>query len=190
VLAGVPRLAPTTVATEAWPPNVARARHNLEPRGATVVAAREEPPFPFRDNTFDLVVSRHPVRAWWPEIARVLAPGGTYLSQEVGPASVFELVEYFRGPLPRAGDQRDPEWARAAAQAAGLEVVDLRSARLRMEFHDIGAVIYFLRKVIWMLPGFTVAEHRDRLRALHEKIAAEGPFVAHSSRFLIEARKP
>ncbi|TDV34894.1 class I SAM-dependent methyltransferase [Actinophytocola oryzae] len=188
VLAGVPRLAPTTLATESWPPNRARARENLGPRGVTVVADRDAPPLSFRDNTFDLVVSRHPVRAWWSEIARVLTPGGTYLSQEVGPASVSELVDYFLGPQPWTA--RQPEEARAMAEAAGLEVVDLRSARLRMEFLDIGAVVYFLRKVVWMVPAFTVAEYRDRLRALHEEITAEGPFVAFSTRFLIEARKP
>jgi hypothetical protein len=68
--------------------------------------------------------------------------------------------------------------------------MDLRTARLRIEFHDVGAVVWFLRKVIWMVPGFTVEAYRDRLRALHELIEAEGPFVAHSSRYLIEARKP
>jgi len=188
VLAGVPRLAPTTVATESWPPNVARARRNLGPRGVTVVADRDEPPLPFRDNAFDLVVSRHPVRAWWDEIARVLAPGGTYLSQEVGAASVFELIEFFLGP--RRRDGRNHERSRELAEAAGLEVVDLRTARLRMEFRDIGAVVYFLRKVIWMVPGFTVAEYLPKLRELHDRITAEGPFVAHSSRFLIEARQP
>lgn len=187
VLAGVPTPAPVTVATESWPPNRERARQNLVPRGVTVVADADRPPFPLADNAFDLVTSRHPVRAWWDEIARVLAPGGTYLSQEVGPASVFELVEYFLGPRP--GGDRDPEQARESAEAAGLEVVDLRTARLRMEFRDIGAVVYFLRKVIWMVPGFTVARYRPRLRELHDLIEADGPFVAHSSRFLIEARK-
>ena len=188
VLAGVPTLAPVTVATESWSPNRKRARENLGPRGVTVVADQDRPPFPFADEVFDLVTSRHPVHAWWSEIARVLAPGGTYLSQEVGAASVFELIEYFLGPQPRQG--RAPERSRAAAEEAGLEVVDLRSARLRMEFHDIGAVVYFLRKVIWMVPGFTVAEYRPRLRELHDQLEADGPFVAHSARFLIEARKP
>jgi hypothetical protein len=64
VLAGASHLAPMTVATEAWPPNRVRARHNLAPRGVTVIADDGEPPFPFRGNTFDLVVSRHPVRVW------------------------------------------------------------------------------------------------------------------------------
>jgi hypothetical protein len=41
-----------------------------------------------------------------------------------------------------------------------------------------------------MVPGFTVAKYRDRLGELHELIEREGPFVAHSTRFLIEARKP
>jgi len=59
-----------------------------------------------------------------------------------------------------------------------------------MEFFDIGAVVHFLRKVIWIVPGFTVERHHDRLRELHDQIEAEGPFVAHSSRSLIEARKP
>ncbi|CAL9515133.1 hypothetical protein SUDANB58_03732 [Streptomyces sp. enrichment culture] len=76
------------------------------------------------------------------------------------------------------------------AEAAGLEIADLRAERLRMEFHDIGAVVHFLRKVVWMVPGFTVEAYGPRLRALHERIGSEGPFVAHSARQLLEARKP
>jgi hypothetical protein len=41
-----------------------------------------------------------------------------------------------------------------------------------------------------MVPGFTVAAYLDRLRELHGLIESDGPFVAHSSRYLIEARKP
>ncbi|MFJ9678537.1 class I SAM-dependent methyltransferase [Streptomyces sp. NPDC101194] len=191
VLASVPRLPRLTVATESWPPNVARATALLHPLGVAVVADADEPPLPFGDNAFDLVVSRHPVTTWWAEIARVLTPGGTYFSQQVGPASVFELVEYFLGPQPpEVRGARDPEQARGAAEAAGLEVVDLRAERLRTEFLDIGAVVYFLRKVIWMVPGFTVEEYRSRLAELHHRIETEGRFVAHTTRFLIEARKP
>jgi SAM-dependent methyltransferase len=190
VLAGVPTLPPLMVGTESWPPNIARATALLRPRGVAVVADPDEPPLPFGDAAFDLVTSRHPVTVWWAEIARVLRPGGSYLAQHVGPASVFELVEFFLGPQPaEVHNGRHPDHARRDATAAGLEVVDLRTARLRIEFHDVGAVVWFLRKVIWMVPGFTVAAYRDRLRALHELIEAEGPFVAHSARYLIEARK-
>ncbi len=190
VLAGAATLPPVMAATESWPPNVAKATALLRPRGVVVVADPDEPPLPFADAAFDLVTSRHPATVWWTEIARVLEPGGSYFAQHVGPASVFELVEYFLGPQPESvRRKRHPDDERADAEAAGLHVADLRYERLRMEFFDIGAVIYFLRKVIWMVPGFTVAEYRARLRELHERIETEGPFIAHSTRFLIEARK-
>jgi len=190
VLAALPRLPPLAVATESWPPNVAKATALLHPRGVAVVADADEPPLPFADGAFDLVSSRHPVTVWWEEIARVLAPGGTYLSQQVGPASVFELVEFFLGPQPlEVRRKRHPDDARAGAEAAGLEVVDLRAESLRTEFRDVGAVVWFLRKVVWMVPGFTVERYEPQLRELHARIAADGPFVATTTRFLIEARK-
>jgi SAM-dependent methyltransferase len=191
VLAGVATLPPLMAATESWPPNVAKATKLLHPRGAVVVVDRDEPPLPFGDEAFDLVISRHPVTTWWDEIARVLRPGGTYFSQQVGPRSVAELVEWFLGPRPaEVTGPRNPSDARAAAQVAGLDVVDLRLESLRTEFFDVGAVVYFLRKVIWMVPDFSVERYHDRLLALHEKIARDGPFLAHTTRFLIEARKP
>ncbi|MFF1300580.1 MULTISPECIES: class I SAM-dependent methyltransferase [unclassified Streptomyces] len=183
-----PRL---VVATEGWPPNVAKATTLLRPHGVAVVASPEDAPLPFADAAFDLVTSRHPVAPDWPEIARVLQPGGTYFAQHVGPRSVFELVEHFLGPLPaEQSANRHPDRERAGAEAAGLEVVELRAERLRVEFHDIGAVVHFLRKVVWMVPGFTVETYQPQLRALHERIESEGPFVAHSTRHLFDVRRP
>lgn len=190
VLAGAATFPRTMAATESWQPNLERATRLLGPRGVVVVADPDEPPLPFADAAFELVLSRHPATVWWDEIARVLAPAGTYLAQHVGPASVFELTEFFLGPQPEARRARDPEIEAAGARAAGLDIVDLRAERLRMEFFDIGAVVYFLRKVIWIVPGFTVAAYRDELVALHRQIEADGSFVAYSSRHLIEARKP
>ncbi len=190
VLAAAEDLPPTAVATESWPPNVVKATRLLHPRGVVVVADPDQPPLPFADEAFDLVTSRHPATIWWEEIARVLQPGGTYFAQHVGPASAFELIEFFLGPQPRARRQRDPHAETAAARAAGLDIVDLRTARLRIEIRDIAAVVYLLRKVIWWVPGFTVERYHDRLRDLHDLIEQNGPFIAHSSRHLIEARRP
>ncbi len=190
VLAGAATFPPAMAATESWPPNVAKATARLHPCGVIVVADQDEPPLPFADGAFDLVTSRHPATVWWTEIARVLKPDGTYFAQHVGPETVFALIEVFLGPLSdELRRKRHPDEETAAAQAAGLAIVDVRLERLRMEFFDIGAVIYFLRKVIWTVPGFTVERYRPQLKALHARIQAEGPFVAHSTRILIEARK-
>jgi SAM-dependent methyltransferase len=191
-LAMGPGAPPTLAATESWPPNVAVARRNLARFGAQMVAlpdAHRDLPFP--DGSFDLVVSRHPLHVPWAEVARVLKPGGRYLSQDVGPGSVAELTEFMMGPLdPPRPDRpnRDPKWSVLGAERAGLTVTGLQEFRGRMEFNDVAAVVVFLRKVIWIVPGFTVAGYRDQLRALHEQIESDGPFLAATVRFLIEAR--
>jgi SAM-dependent methyltransferase len=189
VIAEAPQLPPTMVVTESWPPNVDRARRLLASRGVQVVSVEPGEPLPFPDATFELVTSRHPVAPDWPELARVIADGGTYFAQHVGPDSAYELIEYFLGPLPRKHQVRDPEREVAAARQAELEIVDLRRERCRMEFFDVGAVVYVLRKCVWWVPDFTVQRYRDRLRQLDASIREDGPFVAHSTRTLIEARR-
>jgi SAM-dependent methyltransferase len=190
MIAALPVVPPLTVGTEGYEPNVAGAAARLRSRGACVVVP-ETPArcLPFRTGTFELVTSRHPVSTWWDEIARVLRPGGHYLSQQVGPHSLRGLSEYLMGPLPEAST-RTPEAAVAAAEHAGLEVTTLRSERPTTEFYDVGAVVYFLRLVVWIVPDFSVARYRDRLRALHEQIVRDGVFRTTASRFLIEAVKP
>jgi SAM-dependent methyltransferase len=189
VLAEIPVPPPVLAATESWPPNLALARANLAGLGATVAEVPDDADLPFAASSFDLVVSRHPTLTRWDEIARVLAPGGTYLSQQVGAGSVRELTDFMMGPQP-VNPTRSPEQAAVAAVAAGLEVVDLRQEALPMAFNDVGAVVVFLRKVIWTVPGFTATGYREQLARLHHQIQTQGPFVAHAHRFLIEARQP
>lgn len=157
-----------------------------------MVATDGKPPLPFADSAFDLVCSRHPGALWWDQFARVLKPGGSYFAQHVGAVYLRTLIEHFVGPCRQVlqRGQLNPDTVGAQVAAAGLDVVDLRYERIRIEFFDVGAVIYFLRKLDWVIPGFTVAEYRDRLRSLHRQIAAEGAFVTHTSRVLIEAHKP
>ena len=179
----------TIAATESWPPNLEIARSNLSPFGASVVEVADDARMPFDAESFDLVVSRHPVVTVWSEISRVLRPGGTYFSQQVGAGTNHELIDFMMGPQP-VRQARSPERAVRAAEAAGLIVVDLRDEWLRTAFNDVGAVVHFLRKVMWTVPGFSAEAYRDRLVSLHERIQTEGPFVARARRFLIEARKP
>lgn len=175
--------------TESWPPNAERARRTLGQRGVRVVQTSENEPLPFPDATFDLVTARHPVRQNWSEVYRVLRPGGHYFAQHVGPASAFELIEFFLGPLPKERTARDPDQEIAGARAAGLTIEQLPTARCRMEFFDIGAVVWILRKCVWWVPGFTVARYDDMLRKLDVELRGGQPFVAHSTRHLIEARR-
>jgi SAM-dependent methyltransferase len=189
VLATLARPPALLVATEGWWPNAQAARSRLRPLGAHIVAAADAPTLPFSDDSFDLVVSRHPVVVLWDEIARVLRPGGTYLSQQIGPGTNRELIDFMMGPRP-VNQSRSAASARARAESHGLEVVDLRECALRVEFFDVGAVVYFLRKVLWTVPGFTPGAYAGALRRLHEQIEREGCFVSTAQRLLVEARAP
>lgn len=183
------RLPKTLVATESWPPNVAVARQNLESFTVTVTEVNDDEPLPFISESIDLVVSRHPTIINWSEIARVLRPGGTYLSQQVGPGTNRELTDFIMGVQP-VSESRSPEGAVVEAMASRLEVVDLRQESLRVEFNDVAAVIYFLRKVLWTVPDFSVDRYREQLRRLYQVIEDEGCFISHAQRYLIEVVKP
>ena len=188
VLATVPRPPQLLVATESWRPNVALARRGLAPLGAHVVEVADVPTLPFVDGIFDLVVSRHPVVILWDEIARVLRPGGTYLSQQIGAGTNRELTDFMMGPQP-LNQRRSAESLRSASQEAGLDVVDLRSCALRVAFYDVAAVVYFLRKVRWTVPDFSVRKYEERLRAVHDQIERNGLFRSTAQRTLLEVRK-
>lgn len=189
VLGEATRYPPLMCATEAWPPNARKAHERLAARGVQVVEIAQGGALPFASGSFDLVTSRHPVQPDWAEIRRVLKPGGHYFAQHVGPASAFELIEHFLGPLPRERRMREPRDEAAAASAAGLAVTDLRTARCRMAFHDVGAVVWILRKCVWWVPDFSARKYRDALLALDRQMRRGEPFVAHSTRHLIEARR-
>jgi SAM-dependent methyltransferase len=84
---------PRRTAAEAWSPNVGVAAARLRPPGIPVIQDEGAPDnsrqdgndrghLPFRDDTFTLVTSRHEAfRA--AKVSRILAPGGTFITQQV-----------------------------------------------------------------------------------------------------------
>jgi SAM-dependent methyltransferase len=179
----------TLAATESWPPNVEIARNTLGPLGVSVLEVPDDGVMPIENETFDLVCSRHPTVTLWTEIARVLQSEGTYFSQQVGAGTNSELADFIMGPQPISKTRR-MDRAISLATAAGLEVIHAQEESLPVVFFDVGAVVYFLRKVIWTVPDFSIDKYRDRLKLLHHNIEQHGSFKSHSQRFLIEARKP
>ncbi|HEY2812513.1 MAG TPA: hypothetical protein VGJ03_03505 [Acidimicrobiales bacterium] len=186
----LPSLPSVAVATEGFPPSVVIAAPTLRSRGVDlVVTSQTRVGLPFASNSFELVISRHPIAPWWAEIARVLEPGAAYFAQHVGPHSLRSLSEFLMGPLPDWSN-RHPDVERFAAQEAGLVVKRMDLEHPRTVFFDIGAVVYFLRLVPWIVPDFTVARYRDALRDLHRVIERDGSFETTASRLLVEATKP
>ncbi|HYZ92340.1 MAG TPA: class I SAM-dependent methyltransferase [Actinomycetota bacterium] len=198
-VAALPHRARLTVATEGWMPNVSVAGRALRPLGVHVVAYEGasdnaaqrfmdvDGPLPFRDATFDLVFDRHEAfRA--SEVARVLRPGGTFLTQQTGSLNEIEINRMLGDVEPSLSPTLD-EYV-AQLERAGLRVTDAREGFPVQRFFDVGAVVYKLRAIPWQYEGFDVGKHRDGLRRIHHHIAEHGSFAARHHRFLLEATKP
>ena len=180
----------STVATEGYGPNVPVAREALRPAGVDVVQvpADEDVPLPFADGSFDLIINRH--EAYVPsEIARVLRPGGVFVTQQVGGRDLCELNEVLGGTV-HEFDDWDLGAAHAQLMQAGMNVLECREEMLPGLFRDVGAVVLFLRITPWQIPHFDVTTYEPSLRALHKHIQSEGLFKIHHHRFFITARKP
>ena len=181
---------PTRVSvTEAHPPNVALCRERLQPLGVEVVdvALRDHDPMPFDDAVFGLVLNRHSAFNV-DEVARILQPGGTFLTQQVHGLWMQDLMALFgvRPKWPNATPQRYLPWL----EAAGMIVEECEEWQGAIEFTDVGALVYYLKVVPWLVDGFSVESERDRLLALHERLANNERLLFESRKYLISARRP
>ncbi len=198
-LSGLPDRAPRTIATEAWPPNVPVAGRRLLPLGIPVIqseAARDNMDqngandggrLPFRDGSLDLICNRHE-SFLAPEVSRVLAPGGTFVTQQVDYHDNDDLAQILGIETPEEPDS----WiglAERQVTETGLVIEEAARADQRIRFDDIAAIVFYLKAVSWSIPGYSLEKHRDRLHALYEDTSA-WPVVTSGHRFLLAASKP
>lgn len=186
-LSSLAPLPPVTAATEAYPPNVVVARRRLGPLGVQVADVSADPGrLPFDDGAFDLVLSRH--GAYTPaEVRRVLAPGGLFVTQQVGGRDLAELNAALDAP-PHTYRTWDLDTAARELEQAGFTVADRREELVGGVLHDIGAVVLLLRLTPWQIPDFDPTSYETRLRTLHDRLATGETLRVHSHRFLLTAR--
>jgi SAM-dependent methyltransferase len=176
------------VATESYPPNLQLATQRLAPLNVPVIAVElsENGLLPFTDSEFDLVLNRH--SAFNPlEIARSLATGGTFLTQQVHGLWAADLLAAF---------DRQPQWpgwtlesCLPKLQAAGLAIITAEDWSGKLTFTDVGAIVYYLKAVPWNVPGFSVQTHFPTLLKLQHQLEADDGLVFTARKFWIEARK-
>lgn len=173
-------------AVEGYVPNLAVARRRLEPLGVEVFQGNTRSGMPFEDNAFDLVLSRHGgFRA--AEMHRILQPGGTFLTQQVGGDNLADLTAAFGARL--AYPDNTLERVCDELTALGCEVQLSEAWRGPARFHDVGALVYFLKAIPWVIEGFEVERDIDVLEALHRQLHSGGPLEFTYSRFLVRAVK-
>ena len=127
------------VATEGWERNVPAARERLEPLGVRV--EEHDPgrgdPLPLPDGGVRLVMNRHEALDAR-DLARVLAPGGLLVCQQVDGTEVPEVHDWF-GTRPAYPDVR-PAVMADALRGAGLDVEETEQWSGPMDFADVDAL--------------------------------------------------
>ena len=173
-------------AVEGHAPNLPVARRRLEPLGVPVFEGSTRLGMPFGDGSFDLVLNRH--GGFQPtDVHRMLKPGGVFLTQQVGGDNLADLTALFGADLP-APDNTLPR-VRERLVALGFEIRRGEAWRGHVTFLDVGAVVYFLKAVPWVVRGFEVKRHLGALEALQARLQAGRSLRFTSTRFLIEAVK-
>lgn len=176
---------PVIHASEGWEPNVDLATSALEKYGIEVRRYDSESgeTMPWSDEVFDLVMNRHESYDA-AELARVLAPNGTFLTQQVDGTEASEFRHWFGGESQAPDIRLEP--CAEELEAQGLTIVDCDEWTGTMQFADVEAVIEYLAYVPWDVPGFTVAGNRDSLDRL---AARNSPIQVTQKRFYITAER-
>lgn len=175
-------------ATEDYPPNILLATERLKPFGVKVinVSLNTEALMPFADDEFDLILNRR--SGFNPqEVGRTLVPGGVFLTHQGHGLSMSDLMSCFESkPLwPFA----TPEFFVSRLEAAGLTIRDLKEWSGKVSFTDVGALVYYLKAVPWMVPGFSVDTHLKHLLTLQRQLEEGRTLTFTDRRYMIEARK-
>lgn len=193
LLASLSPLPKNTYATEPWEPNTKVARRRLEPLGARVVKVESDNHLPFDSDYFELAIDRHEEFSS-AEVFRILKPGGTFITQQVGGLNLDELFQLLQKPIHGKVTHPNPmlnlATVSADLRAAGFQLGKGLEESFPSYFYDVGAVIYLLEHAPWEIPDFDTKKYREPLISLHRWIAKEGKLKVTSSRLYVEARKP
>jgi SAM-dependent methyltransferase len=176
------------VVTEDYPPNVELASSRLGPLGVQVkvVELTADGVLPFEDDEFELVLNRH--SGLNPsEVTRILARGGTFLTQQIDGRWAYDLAAIF------GAEPLWPECSLATYHSllseTGLAIVREQDWSGYLNFTDVGAIVYYLKAVPWTVPGFSVDTHIDALLELQRRLERGTGLRFWAGKFIIEAHK-
>lgn len=176
-----------TCATEAYDPNIEVAKKRLEPLSVHVFKVEDDMSLPFREDKFELIINRHE-SYYPPEVLRLLEPSGHFITQQVGEQNDFDINRLLGNNQRKEEAPWNAAFAAKELQAQGFRITDQREAFPMARFYDVGAIVYFLKAIPWVVEDFTVEKYIDVLLDIHNQIQTQGYIEIREHRFLIVAQ--
>jgi SAM-dependent methyltransferase len=176
------------VATEGYFPNYKIAFELLTPLGVRVVNASlsNHNLMPFPDGEFRLIINRHSAFNCT-EVARILKIDGTFLTEQVHGLFAHDLMSAFDSKIQYP--ESTLEYYLPGLKNAGLKVIASQDWSGSLKFKDVGAIVYYLKAIPWIVPGFSVDTHLDYLISLQNRVENGNGLLFTAKEYLIEAQK-
>ncbi|MBI2232347.1 MAG: methyltransferase domain-containing protein [Candidatus Aenigmarchaeota archaeon] len=176
------------IATEGYKPNYLIAKRKLEPLGVRVIKCEnsEKTEMPFRNKEFDLVLNRHDAFNI-KEVFRTLKEKGAFLTQQVGGGNLEDLIKEF-GAVSHY-KSLTLNTIKKQAKDAGFVIHEAKQWKGKIEFKDVGALVYYLKAIPWIVEDFNADRNLSQLMKLQNKLDKGKKLVFTEVRFLIHAVK-
>lgn len=175
-----------TAVTEAWVPNIALCKQRLEPLGVAVHPVMEGAPLPMGDSSFDIIINRH--EDYCPkEVRRVLKPKGLFITQQVGGENCISLIKHLNSKMP-ALPNFSLQTEKGRLQQHGFVVEYADEGFPKLDFYDVGAIVFWAKNIPWSFPGFSVEQNAERLWELEQQMRRDGVVGSLQHRFVLVAR--
>ena len=174
------------VALEGYNPNVEVARKNLSRFSVKVVETQKMNNLPFRNGEFDLILNRHGAINE-KEFYRILNNDGIFLTQQVDGSNFSDLKKFF-GVKSKFADITLMN-VKKKLKKEGFTIMKTKQWTGKYIFYDVGALVYYLKAIPFLVDGFSIETHIEYLKILQKKIEKKGKLEFIRKLFLIEARK-
>ncbi|TYB30507.1 MAG: class I SAM-dependent methyltransferase [Candidatus Mcinerneyibacterium aminivorans] len=176
-------------ATEGYKPNIKIARQNLEKYNVEVKEIRDDSDLGFECNYFDLIINRH--ESYDPgEVNRILKKDGIFITQQVGSKDCCDLNELLEAPKNQYySNNWNLDNAVKSLEENGVKIIEKMEDFPKIRFYDTGAIVFFLKTVIWQIPDFSTDQYLDGLKKISKMIKKRGYIEFLQHRFFIKSKK-
>jgi len=178
-----------TSVTEGHLPNLTVCKKKLGSLGMTVKYVNEDDQLNFDDSSFDIVINRHESYDV-NEVCRVLKPGGTFITQQIGGENNRGIAEFILQEIP-VSPYKDHtlQKSKDELENIGFHIIQAEESFPQMKFYDLGGFVYFASIIKWEFPNFSVQNSMEQLLELENQRDKNGYILTKEHRFMIVAQK-
>lgn len=173
-------------ATETYKPNIPVAKQNLNKLNVEVFGIKTQDRLPFKDEFFEVVLNKHEYFNS-KEVFRVLKKGGIFLTQQVDGTNLDDLVKFFNSKNKYL--YWNLKYCLNILEKENFKILEKKYWEGKEFFFDVGAIVYTLKAIPWIIENFSVATHLSYLMKLQEKIEKQGHLEFSKKRFFIKSEK-